>query len=226
MNTADMVEVKPSVKVRRPRRQIHETPRILMADAYTIGSNPFESVLAQEKSVYYSTYRKLLNTINPNLYKTDDTRIVFKGITRLVDYLLYEPITHAEIDEAKRFLEHQLITGDGLTNYYFPEELWRRVVDEFDGWVPIKISAVREGSVVYPNEPVMMVNPTKGKQLSNMRSSGADEAIVLVPAWEITIERGLEIMNADEYLEVTPKSVRLRKQLLTESERSRAGRKS
>jgi GTP-binding protein len=71
----------------------------------------------------------------------------------------------------------------------------------------------------------MMVNPTKGKQLSNMRSSGADEAIVLVPAWEITIERGLEIMNADEYLEVTPKSVRLRKQLLTESERSRSGRK-
>jgi GTP-binding protein len=72
----------------------------------------------------------------------------------------------------------------------------------------------------------MVVNPTKGKQLTNMRSSGADEAIVLVPAWEITIERGLEIMNADEYLEVTPKSVRLRKQLLTESERSRAGRKS
>lgn len=72
----------------------------------------------------------------------------------------------------------------------------------------------------------MMVNPTKGKQLSNMRSSGADEAIVLVPAWEITIERGLEIMNADEYLEVTPKSVRLRKKLLTESERSKAARQS
>jgi GTP-binding protein len=72
----------------------------------------------------------------------------------------------------------------------------------------------------------MMVNPTKGKQLSNMRSSGADEAIVLVPAWEISIERGLEIMNADEYLEVTPKSVRLRKQLLTDSDRAKAGRKS
>jgi len=71
----------------------------------------------------------------------------------------------------------------------------------------------------------MMVNPTKGKQLSNMRSSGADEAIVLVPAWEITIERGLEIMNADEYLEVTPKSVRLRKQLLTDTDRAKAGRK-
>lgn len=71
----------------------------------------------------------------------------------------------------------------------------------------------------------MIVNPTKGKQLSNMRSSGADEAIVLTPAWEISIERGLEIMNADEYLEVTPKSVRLRKQLLTESDRSKSNRK-
>jgi GTP-binding protein len=72
----------------------------------------------------------------------------------------------------------------------------------------------------------MVVNPTKGKQLSNMRSSGADEAIVLVPAWEITIERGLEIMNADEYLEVTPKSVRLRKQILAEGERASQKRKS
>ncbi|MBP9766007.1 MAG: translational GTPase TypA [Candidatus Pacebacteria bacterium] len=71
----------------------------------------------------------------------------------------------------------------------------------------------------------MSVNPTKGKQLSNMRSSGADEAINLVPAWEISIERGLEIMNEDEYLEITPKSVRLRKQLLNESMRAKLNRK-
>ena len=70
----------------------------------------------------------------------------------------------------------------------------------------------------------MEVNPTKGKQMSNMRSSGADEALQLVPFWEVTIERGLEIMSADEYLEVTPKSVRLRKQCLTEVERKRMGR--
>jgi GTP-binding protein len=70
----------------------------------------------------------------------------------------------------------------------------------------------------------MVVNPTKGKQLSNMRSSGADEAINLTPHWEMTIERALEIMNEDEYLEITPKSTRLRKKLLTESERSRGGR--
>ena len=70
----------------------------------------------------------------------------------------------------------------------------------------------------------MEVNPTKGKQMSNMRSSGADEALQLVPSWEVTIERGLEIMSEDEYLEVTPKSVRLRKQCLTEVERKRMGR--
>lgn len=69
------------------------------------------------------------------------------------------------------------------------------------------------------------VNPIKGKQLTNMRSKSTDEAINLTPPLELTLERGLEIMNADEYLEVAPKSVRLRKQLLTVIERTRAGRK-
>ena len=68
----------------------------------------------------------------------------------------------------------------------------------------------------------MAVNPTKGKQLTNMRASGTDETITLIPPLEITIERGLELMNLDEYLEITPKSVRLRKQILQESIRQRA----
>jgi GTP-binding protein len=68
----------------------------------------------------------------------------------------------------------------------------------------------------------MDVNPTKGKQLTNMRASGSDEAIELIPPFKLTIERGLEIMVNDEYLEITPKSVRLRKQYLTKSDRARA----
>jgi GTP-binding protein len=72
----------------------------------------------------------------------------------------------------------------------------------------------------------MSVNPTKGKQLSNMRSSGTDEAITLTPPYDITIERGLELMNADEYLEITPKSVRLRKMYLTDAERIKALKKA
>jgi GTP-binding protein len=70
----------------------------------------------------------------------------------------------------------------------------------------------------------MTVNPTKGKQLTNVRASGSDEAIDLVPPFELTIERGLETMAEDEYLEVTPQSVRLRKQHLSENARSKARR--
>ncbi|MEK7203727.1 MAG: translational GTPase TypA, partial [Patescibacteria group bacterium] len=71
----------------------------------------------------------------------------------------------------------------------------------------------------------MTVNPTKGKKLSNMRSSGSDEAIDLEPPFELTLERGLEIMAEDEYLEITPQSIRLRKQYLTENNRSKASRR-
>ncbi len=80
------------------------------------------------------------------------------------------------------------------------------------------------GNVAKGND--MTVNPVKGKNLTNMRSSGADDAIRLTPAWELTLERGLEIMAEDEYLEITPKSIRLRKQKLTETDRIRSGRKS
>lgn len=68
----------------------------------------------------------------------------------------------------------------------------------------------------------MVVNPTKGKQLSNMRTSGTDEAVNVKPPFKLSIERALEIMADDEYLEITPKNVRLRKKLLTEQDRSKA----
>lgn len=71
----------------------------------------------------------------------------------------------------------------------------------------------------------MDVNPTKGKQLTNMRASGTDEATILIPPIPVTIERGLEIMNADEYLEITPSSVRLRKKYLSKTDRDKAGKK-
>jgi GTP-binding protein len=70
----------------------------------------------------------------------------------------------------------------------------------------------------------MAVNPVKGKRLTNVRASGTDEAIILTPPWDLTLERALSIMNEDEYLEITPKNIRLRKQLLTENERARSKR--
>ncbi|MFA5086568.1 MAG: translational GTPase TypA [Candidatus Paceibacterota bacterium] len=71
----------------------------------------------------------------------------------------------------------------------------------------------------------LTVNPTKGKELSNMRASGSDEAIKLTPPVTVTLERGLSIMNDDEYLEITPNNVRLRKQFLSDIERIRQKRK-
>ncbi len=78
------------------------------------------------------------------------------------------------------------------------------------------------GNVLKGDE--MTVNPTKGKQLTNFRASGTDEAIVLKPAYVLSIERGLEVMSDDEYLEITPKSVRLRKKILSETERTKSKR--
>jgi GTP-binding protein len=91
---------------------------------------------------------------------------------------------------------------------------------------------IEHGSEVYEGMVVgnvlkgedMAVNPTKGKQLTNMRASGTDEAITLNPPFILSIERGLEVMSNDEYLEVTPKSVRLRKKYLTELDRVKKNR--
>jgi len=70
----------------------------------------------------------------------------------------------------------------------------------------------------------LTVNPTKGKQLTNMRASGSDEAINLTPPIKLTLERGMSIINKDEYLEITPNYIRLRKQYLTENERNKANK--
>ncbi|PLA74607.1 translational GTPase TypA [Hydrogenovibrio sp. SC-1] len=70
----------------------------------------------------------------------------------------------------------------------------------------------------------LTVNPLKGKQLTNMRASGTDEALTLTPHVTFTLEQALEFIDDDELVEVTPLNVRIRKKLLTENDRKRAGR--
>jgi len=70
----------------------------------------------------------------------------------------------------------------------------------------------------------LVVNPTKGKQLTNVRASGSDEALTLIPPVVMTLEQALEFIEDDELVEVTPHHIRLRKKLLTENERKRASR--
>ncbi len=67
----------------------------------------------------------------------------------------------------------------------------------------------------------LVVNATKNKQLTNVRASGTDEALTLTPIRRFTLEDALDYIGSDEYVEVTPNSVRLRKKYLNENERKR-----
>ncbi len=86
---------------------------------------------------------------------------------------------------------------------------------------------VYEGQIVAENarDNDMAVNPTTAKKLSNMRTTGSDENIILKPPRKMTLEQALEYIEEDELVEVTPTSIRLRKEYLTENERKRFGRK-
>ena len=83
---------------------------------------------------------------------------------------------------------------------------------------------IYEGQVVgiHSRNNDLVVNPIKGKQLTNVRASGTDEALTLVPPIKHTLEQALEFIEDDELVEVTPDSIRIRKKLLTENERKRA----
>jgi GTP-binding protein len=84
---------------------------------------------------------------------------------------------------------------------------------------------VYEGQIIglHARNNDLTVNPTKGKQLTNVRASGTDEALTLTPPIKHTLEQALEFIEDDELVEVTPTSIRLRKKLLKENERKRAG---
>jgi len=86
--------------------------------------------------------------------------------------------------------------------------------------------AVYEGMIVgiHSRGNDLGVNPTKAKQLTNIRAAGSDENILLTPPVRLSLEQALEFIDADELVEVTPASIRLRKKLLTEVERRRESR--
>jgi GTP-binding protein len=89
-------------------------------------------------------------------------------------------------------------------------------------------SDVYEGMVIglHSRENDLAVNPTKGKQLNNIRASGTDENILLTPPVRHSLEQAMEFIDSDELVEITPNHIRLRKQYLTENERKRQSRGS
>jgi len=104
----------------------------------------------------------------------------------------------------------------------------------FDAYGPVDASKVSHNDPLYEGMIIgihsrdndLVVNPIKGKQLTNVRSSGTDEAVRLVPPIQMSLEYAVEFIEDDELVEITPKSIRLRKRYLKEHERKKASREA
>ncbi len=100
----------------------------------------------------------------------------------------------------------------GVLNIFNLQERGRMLISHGD--------EVYEGQVVgiHNRDNDLVVNPLKGKQLTNVRASGTDESIILTPPIKMTLEQALEFIQDDELVEVTPESIRIRKKLLSEND--------
>ena len=150
-------------------RFTRNAPRMCITDAYTACAGSFDSQEARDYSCYYMTFRRFMapapNALNRHPpFNEGDHRFVFFGLRPIIERLLLRPVTHAEIDEAKSFYANRKAMSNGtFEDFEFEEVLWRRVVDEFEGFIPISIDAFPEGSTFYPNEPMIRVrNTVKG----------------------------------------------------------------
>ena len=155
-----------------------------------------------------------------------------RGIIGLRNYML--TATQGEAVMAHRFIEFQPYKGDiGGRNY------GSIISMEMGKAIPYSLNNLQDRGIFFvePNEEIyegqvigennrpgdLNVNVTKTKKLSNMRSSGADDKMRIAPPRRFSLEEALEYIQADEYVEVTPKSLRLRKIYLKEHERKRMG---
>ncbi len=235
-------EMHIAILLENMRREGYELsvsqPKVIIKDIEGVKSEPFEEVTVDVPSEYQGAVIERLSNrgfIMQNMIPhQNQVRMLFEGPTRgLLGYKNQFIIdTKGEGILASRFLEFRAYAGEikkrkvgSMTSMETGKALGFALFNLQDrGELYIGAGTeVYEGMVIGNTSKgeEMTVNPTKGKQLTNMRASGSDDAITLVPHREMTIEIGLEIMLGDEYLEVCPQSVRLRKQKLKESERKR-----
>lgn len=239
-------EMHISVLLENMRREGYEmqvsVPEVIIkTDDKGNKTEPFEEVVIDVPTEYSGTVISKLGTRKAQMRdmreKDGQTRMIFEMPTRgLLGFRgIFMIDTKGEGILSSRMLEFRDYAGE-----IERRELGSMVVSETGKTSAFSLWNLQERGVLYVAAAVdvyqgmvignvskgndLTVNPNKGKQLTNVRSSGNDEAIVLVPAWTLSIERGLEVMNEDEYLEVTPLSVRLRKIYLTESEKARITR--
>ncbi len=238
-------ELHVAILLENMRRSGYEVqvsqPQVIIREENGQKMEPFEELIVDTKTEFQGVVIEKLGTrgfIMMNMIQHGDVvRLFFEGPTR--GFLGYR--NQFVVDtKGEGILSSRVI---GFKPY--AGEIRKRVVGSMISMAPGKalgyslwnlqdrgILYITPGVEVYEGMVIgntskgeeMSVNPTKNKNMSNVRSSGNDEAITLFPAFELTIERGLEIMSEDEYLEITPKSVRLRKQYLTEIDRNKSKR--
>jgi GTP-binding protein len=239
-------ELHVAILLENMRREGYEMqvsqPQVIVREENGVKTEPFEEVVVDIPSQYQGAVIEKLGTrgfvMSNMLVHGDTVRLIFEGPTRgLLGYRNQfiidtkgEGIIAARVigfkpyaGEIRKRPQGSMISmasgkalGFSLANLQERGKLYISPATEvYEGMV---IGDTAKGDE-------MTVNPTKNKNLTNVRASALDDAINLTPPYTLSIERGLEIIQSDEYLEVTPQSVRLRKIYLTESERSKMARK-
>ncbi len=240
-------ELHVAVLLEQMRREGFEVqvsnPEVIIKDIDGVKSEPFEEVVVDVPSEFSGSVIEKLGKRKGLMTQMSDrdniTRLVFEIPTRgLLGYRGQFMIdTKGEGILSSRFIEFRAHVG-----MIEKREVGSMISMENGKALTFALGNLQERGILYitPGTEVyagmvvgntskgeeMEVNPTKAKQLTNMRASGTDDAILLVLPFEITIERGLEIMQDDEYLEITPVNVRLRKKWLTKTEREMAKKKA
>lgn len=236
-------EMHIAILLENMRREGYELsvsqPKVIIKEIDGVKSEPFEEVTVDVPVEFQgSVIERLSNRgfIMQNMIPHENqVRLLFEGPTRgLLGYKnMFIIDTKGEGILASRFIEFRPYAGEikkrktaSMTSMATGKALGFSLFGLQDrGELYIGAGEdVYEGMVIGNTSKgeEMVVNPTKGKNLTNVRAAGNDDAITLIPHKTLTIENGLEAMLADEYLEVCPKSIRLRKQHLKEIDRKRA----
>lgn len=131
-------------------------PRILLADAYTIGSGPHASAKAKEYSAYQIIFRKCPEWMS---LLGCEPRFISHGLQRKMIDLFSKPVTMEEVDEADRFLK---TFHAGGTQFTWDRSIWDRIVNEKKGLIPIRMWALRDGATCFPGEPIIQIEAKDG----------------------------------------------------------------
>ena len=232
MNVFGRGELHIAVLLENMRREGYELqvsqPQALIKDIDGVQSEPFEEVVIDVPDESASTVIAKLSARRATLMNVKqgdgNQRLVFEAPTRgLLGYRGQFVIDTKGLGIlSSRFINFQPYVGEIQKTHLGAMVSMMKgkcLAFALDNLQQRGVLYVEPGDEVYEGQVIgnsskgedLFVNPTKGKQLTNMRASGSDGTVYLAPAYKLDIERAMEIMQGDEYIEITPLSTRLRK---------------